>query len=123
MSEQKAQEFYLELSEMFDDNKCLEHEKIIALIRVALEKGGQGEMGVFKVCDVLAKVRSTTLKMIAGKKASFDTILEDFAPEKSNKTLALSSKSVVPKVPFSISSGVIVYVPGANTTSALSSSR
>ena len=98
MSEQKAQEFYLELSEMFDDNKCLEHEKIIALIRVALEKGGQGEMGVFKVCDVLAKVRSTTisnkcfiksntLKMIAGKKASFDTILEDFAPEKSNKTL------------------------------------
>ena len=45
MSEQKAQEFYLELSEMFDDNKCLEHEKIIALIRVALEKGGQGEMG------------------------------------------------------------------------------
>jgi len=87
MSEQKAQEFYLELSEMFDDNKCLEHEKIIALIRVALEKGGQGEMGVFKVCDVLAKVRSTTLKMIAGKKASFDTILEEFAPEKSNKTL------------------------------------
>ena len=87
MSEQTAQEFYLKLSKLFDKDKSKEHEKIIALIRVALEKGAQGKMGIFTVCDMLAVVRNTTLKMVEGKDASFETILEDFSPEKRNKTL------------------------------------
>ena len=65
MSEQTTQEFYLKLSKLFDKDESKEHEKIIALIRVALEKGAQGKMGVFTVCDVL----------------------EDYSPEKLNKTL------------------------------------
>ena len=44
-------------------------------------------MGIFTVCDMLAVVRNTTLKMVKGKDASFETILEDFSPEKRNKTL------------------------------------
>ena len=87
MSEQTAQEFYLKLSKLFDKDKSKEHEKIVALLRVALEKGAKGKMGIFTVCDMLAVVRNTTLKMVEGKAASFETILEDFSPEKRNKTL------------------------------------
>ena len=87
MSEQTAQEFYLKLSKLFDKDESKEHEKIIALIRVALEKGAKGKMGIFTVCDMLAVVRNTTLEMVEGKDASFETILEDFSPEKRNKTL------------------------------------
>jgi len=87
MSEQTTQEFYLKLSKLFDKDESKEHEKIIALIRVALEKGAKGKMGIFTVCDMLAVVRNTTLEMVEGKDASFETILEDFSPEKRNKTL------------------------------------
>ena len=87
MSEESTQKFYLELSEIYDSDESLEHEKVVALIRVALEKGAKGKMGVFTVCDMLAVVRNTTLKMVEGKDASFETILEDFSPEKRNKTL------------------------------------
>ena len=87
MSEKTTQEFYLKLSKLFDKDESKEHEKIIALIRVALEKGAQGKMGIFTVCDVLAEVRKTTLNMVAGKDASFENLLEDYSPEKLNKTL------------------------------------
>ena len=87
MSEESTQKFYLELSEIYDSDESLEHEKVVALIRVALEKGAKGKMGVFTVCDMLAVVRNTTLKMVEGKDASFESILEDFSPEKRNKTL------------------------------------
>ena len=87
MSEESTQKFYLELSEIYDSDESLEHEKVVALIRVALEKGAKGKMGGFTVCDMLAVVRNTTLKMVEGKDASFETILEDFSPEKRNKTL------------------------------------
>ena len=87
MSEESTQKFYLKVSKVFDGDESLEHEKIVALLRVALEKGAKGKMGVFTVCDMLAVVRNTTLKMVEGKDASFETILEDFSPEKRNKTL------------------------------------
>ena len=87
MSEESTQKFYLEVSKVFDGDESLEHEKIVALLRVALEKGAKGKMGVFTVCDMLTVVRNTTLKMVEGKDASFETILEDFSPEKRNKTL------------------------------------
>ena len=87
MSEESTQKFYLEVSKVFDGDESLEHEKIVALLRVALEKGAKGKMRIFTVCDMLAVVRNTTLKMVEGKDASFETILEDFSPEKRNKTL------------------------------------
>ena len=49
MSEESTQKFYLKVSKVFDGDESLEHEKIVALLRVALEKGAKGkaEMSIF----------------------------------------------------------------------------